>query len=40
MTAPVFMNQDENKNWKMSFVLPDSFDYKTAPRPIDPGCDS
>lgn len=36
MTAPVFTNQDENKRWKMSFVLPESFDYETAPRPIDP----
>ncbi len=37
MTAPVFMNQDENSdNWTMLFVLPDSFDYETAPRPIDP----
>ena len=37
MTAPVIMNQEENsKNWTMSFVLPDSFDYETAPRPTDP----
>jgi DNA gyrase inhibitor GyrI len=36
MTAPVFMNQDENaENWTMSFVLPSTFDYETAPRPTD-----
>lgn len=34
MTAPVFMNENENRE-TMSFVLPSSFTFETAPKPTD-----
>ncbi len=37
MTSPVIVDQDENsRNWTMSFVLPSTFTYETAPRPTNP----
>lgn len=35
MTAPVFMSENENRE-TMSFVLPSSFTFETAPKPTDP----
>jgi len=35
MTAPVFMSENENSE-TMSFVLPASFNFETAPKPTDP----
>ena len=35
MTAPVTQQQSE-KNWVISFVMPDSFTMETLPRPNDP----
>lgn len=36
MTAPVFMNQADQKTETMSFVLPASFTIEDVPRPRDP----
>lgn len=36
MTAPVFMDERQNGQWEMSFVLPAEMSYETAPRPLDP----
>ena len=36
MTAPVFLNQDNQQSTVMSFVLPEKFDINTTPKPNDP----
>ena len=37
MTAPMLKSQSKNSgDWTMSFVLPTSFKYESAPRPTDP----
>ncbi len=36
MTAPVFMDQENQKTETMSFVLPKSYNMNDAPRPQDP----
>ncbi len=36
MTAPVFMDQSEQKTEAMSFVLPTDFSLATTPSPLDP----
>ena len=35
MTAPVFREQDQ-KQWAISFVMPDKFTAATVPQPLDP----
>lgn len=36
MTAPVFMDQNNQNSETMSFVLPSNFSYTDAPKPKDP----